>query len=343
MCSVFREKKFNRPTSILTTGSKSTDQLSVSARASRWAINHGVTAAARVARLTPMMWRARRQIAVARDICYVPNSRLKAHRLDVHRPKKAGNWPVIVYVHGGGFGFLSKDSHWHIATALASYGFCVVNINYRLAPEHPYPAALEDAGDALAWVLEHAPAMGGDVSQLILAGESAGANIVTALALVANHRFDAAWAQTLYARAVKICAVLPACGLLDVADASRYRSLSPQIPEFVLRHISAVCARYIQNSSTQAIDMGLASPLALLESKLQLTRPLPSFFITCGQADPILHDSTRLAKALTQRGTACELRLYPGEGHAFQAMPWRLQARLHWQDTVAYLRQHLQN
>lgn len=312
------------------------------ARATQWAIHHSIISLARAARLTPVIWAARRQVRVTRNLAYVPQDKSWAHRLDIHRPKEKGLWPLVLYVHGGGFGLLSKDSHWHIATAFASHGFCVANINYRLAPKDPYPAALQDAASALMWVLDHAAERGGDTSQLILAGESAGANIVTALALAASHPFSPPWAQALYARNIKIQAVLPACGLLEVANGQRFRSHMPHISDFVLRHIHAVCDRYTTGSLPQDIELGLASPLVLLESDLQLARALPPFLVTCGDADPILHDSTRLAAALDKRGSACVLKLYPNQGHAFQALPWRLQAKAHWQDTVAYLRQRLQ-
>ncbi|RYF09871.1 MAG: hypothetical protein EOO40_06160, partial [Deltaproteobacteria bacterium] len=154
----------------------------VLAAATQWALHHSVITVARAARLTPVIWGARRQVVVQRNVSYVAGARTWAHRLDIHRPRQGGPWPVVLYVHGGGFGLLSKDTHWHIATALASLGFWVANINYRLAPKHPYPAALQDSAQALAWVVDHAAKSGGDLSRLVLAGESAGANLVTALA-----------------------------------------------------------------------------------------------------------------------------------------------------------------
>lgn len=307
------------------------------AAATQWALHHSVTTVARAARLTPVFWGARRQVIVQRNVTYVAGARTWAHRLDIHRPRQGGPWPVILYVHGGGFGLLSKESHWHIATALASLGFWVANINYRLAPKHPYPAALQDSAQALAWVVDHAGKSGGDLRRLVLAGESAGANLVTALALAICRPFDAPWAQALYARQIDVAAVLPSCGLLEVANSARYHALTPNTAPIVLRHIQAVCERYTLGSQTEDLDLGLASPLAVLESDLQLVRPLPPFFITCGQADPILSDSLRLHAALRARGAAVRLRLYPHEGHAFQAMPWRKRAKDHWRDTVAFL------
>ena len=77
---------------------------------------------------------------------------------------------------------LSKDTHRVMALAYARRGYVVFTINYRLGPEHLFPAPLEDASPhALVWVREHCARFGGDPSRLAIAGESAGANLVTAL------------------------------------------------------------------------------------------------------------------------------------------------------------------
>ena len=64
--------------------------------------------------------------------------------------------PAILYVHGGGFRILSKDTHWPFALMFAEAGFVVFNINYRLSPHHPCPAGLSDAALALLWLIDHA-------------------------------------------------------------------------------------------------------------------------------------------------------------------------------------------
>ncbi|MFO0635528.1 MAG: alpha/beta hydrolase [Nannocystaceae bacterium] len=88
----------------------------------------------------------------------------------MYRPQGAAeSRPVVLYVHGG-FRVLSKDSHWIMGLAFARAGYVVFNIGYRLAPRHPFPAALQDAAAALAWVHEHAARAGGDASRLVLAG-----------------------------------------------------------------------------------------------------------------------------------------------------------------------------
>ncbi|SVD73276.1 uncharacterized protein METZ01_LOCUS426130, partial [marine metagenome] len=83
-------------------------------------------------------------LQIEKDIPYVSSSRVE-HRLDIIRPKNIqGPLPVMFYIHGGGFRLLSKETHILFAMMFAKKGFVVVNINYRLAPAHPFPAAMED-------------------------------------------------------------------------------------------------------------------------------------------------------------------------------------------------------
>ena len=102
--------------------------------------------------------------------------------------------PVLMYVHGGGFTILSKDTHWMVGLLIAQRGF-VFSINYRLAPEHRFPAAIEDACTAAAWVHDHAAEYGGDPDQLFLAGESAGANLITGISVANCFERPEPWAR----------------------------------------------------------------------------------------------------------------------------------------------------
>jgi acetyl esterase len=100
-----------------------------------------------------------------------------------------GPLPVTVFLHGGGWVTGGLDSQDHIARGAAnrSHGI-VVSVDYRLAPEHRFPAGVEDAYTALLWVAEHAPDFGGDPTRLALLGESAGGNLAAVLAQEARRR-----------------------------------------------------------------------------------------------------------------------------------------------------------
>ncbi len=106
-----------------------------------------------------------------------PGGGLRARVLAPETPRG-----VLLYLHGGGWVVGSIDEHEALGRQLVeATGCAVVLASYRLAPEHPWPAALEDAGAALAWVERHRAALGADLP-LVLAGDSAGANLATILA-----------------------------------------------------------------------------------------------------------------------------------------------------------------
>ena len=87
-----------------------------------------------------------------------------------------------LYIHGGAFSMMSKDTHRIMAYVLAAQGYQVFNINYRLGPVHSYPEPLKDALGAFEWVLDNGAKYGADTDRLAIIGESAGANLTAALA-----------------------------------------------------------------------------------------------------------------------------------------------------------------
>ena len=107
----------------------------------------------------------------------------------VYTPEGRVPLPILVYFHGGGFVIGSLDSHDPICRVLAArIPAIVVAVDYRLAPEHPFPAAAEDAYAATRWVAEHAREIGGDSARIAVAGDSAGGNLSAVVSLLARER-----------------------------------------------------------------------------------------------------------------------------------------------------------
>jgi acetyl esterase len=298
------------------------------------ALIQGVSSAlARLGRLHPRANPARHGVEVLRDIPYRAGG-AEAHTLDVYRPlRRDGRLPVVLYVHGGAFRILSKDTHWMMGLAFARRGYVVFNINYRLAPRNKFPAALEDCCDAYAWVVENAARFGGDAARLVLAGESAGANLVTSLAVCAAYRRPEPYAATVFDTGVSPIAVVPACGILQVTDPGRFqrrKDLSPWVAD----RIHETSRGYVGGVSG---SLDLADPLLVLERGEAPARPLPPFYTFVGTRDPLLDDTRRLHAALQRLGVRSEVRYVPGEPHAFHALVWRPTAAATWRDKLSFL------
>jgi acetyl esterase len=240
----------------------------------------------------------------------------------------------MLYVHGGGFHALSKDTHWLMGLAFARAGYVVFNINYRLSHQHPFPAPLEDTCMAYEWMLDHAEAFGGDASRLVVAGESAGANLVTALTIACCYPRPEPYAQAVFERGRVPDAVLATCGILQVSQVERYtqRGIYP-IELDVMKHVSR---DYIGDNPDPHLSE-LADPLLVLERAEAPERALPPFMAAVGTADPLIDDTMRLERALTQLGARCHAPTYRDEHHAFFALIWRARAQRCWRDMFAFL------
>ncbi len=107
----------------------------------------------------------------------------------IYTPAGSGPRPTIVYLHGGGWVVGDLDTVDKPVRSIARRaGAVVVSVDYRLAPEHVYPAAFDDSYAATAWVAEHVADLGGDAARLVVAGDSAGGNLAAAVALAARDR-----------------------------------------------------------------------------------------------------------------------------------------------------------
>lgn len=296
--------------------------------------------AARIAKLHPRANPASHGVEHIVDVRYLEGTKGKEHLLDVWRPLSGGPpWPIVFYIHGGGFRILSKDTHWVMGLGFARRGYLVFNVSYRLAPEHRYPAALEDVCAAFAWMAANAEKYGGDTSRVVLAGESAGANLATSLAVALAYERPEPYAKKAFATGIVPKAAVPACGVFQVSDLQRLKRRKPKMSAFIADRLHEVETSYLGQEPRD--DLDFADPLVFFERGEKPARPLPPFFLPVGTRDPLLPDTRRLGEALGKLGVEAVTQYYPGELHAFHAFVMRKNAQKCWRDTFDFLDRHV--
>ncbi|MDN3219645.1 alpha/beta hydrolase [Pseudomonas nunensis] len=131
----------------------------------------------------PLLALAPQGAQVLEDVAYGSDPR---HRLDVYLPvqTEARHTPVLIFLHGGGFIRGDKADRANVGHYFARHGVLAILANYRLGPDHHWPAGAEDASAVLSWALEHVASYGGNPEHIVLAGESAGAAHVAATSLI---------------------------------------------------------------------------------------------------------------------------------------------------------------
>lgn len=288
-------------------------------------------------RLPRAIWRASawRDLHVVEDVSYGPDP---AHRLDVLVPSDAEpGLPLVLHIHGGAFRVLSKETHGYVAARYARAGHVVLNVDYRLAPDHPYPAAVQDVHRALAWATEHGEDLGADTDRIVLTGESAGANLALGLALSTVLDRDEPWAASV--RQAPLAAVHAVCGFLQASDTARYGRELPVSP-LVARRLPIIEEDYLEGADAE-VPRDYVDPLCILEAlPPERARRLPPILAVCGDKDPILDDTQRLIRALREAEADVEACWVRGAGHGFHALPGRRSERA-WEAIEAHLHERV--
>jgi acetyl esterase len=221
-------------------------------------------------------------------------------RARAYRPHDAHAPGVFVWLHGGGFALGSLDSSDALARALAAASGCVVlSVDYRLAPEHPFPAGLDDCCAATRWASEHAAELGAPGGRVAVGGESAGGNLAAAVALRARERGDVRLAlqALIYPMTVRIAHGLP----------SRTGATGASWP--TPEGIEWLWDLYL--AGHDAADP-LASPLLAPA----LDGLAPTLMITA-EYDTLRDEGERYASRLLEAGVPVESRRYEGMLHGF--------------------------
>lgn len=239
----------------------------------------------------------------ARADVYLPLSG-GPRRVRVYRDRPAPR-PILLWLHGGGFVGGSLDDIDATCRALAATaGVVVVSLDYRLAPEDPFPAALDDTYDALGWLAEHGAVLGGD-GRVAAGGQSAGANLVVAAALRARETGGPQAG----------CNVL-AYPYLDVRqDTESYRLFDGVL--FTKADLTWNLEQYLAGQPVTPLVAPLTAPSLV---------GLPPALILAAGRDPLRDDARCYYQRLTDEGVDAQLVEYADTMHAFLNFPGALSA-----------------
>ena len=151
-----------------------------------WIYSNPIFAVPAKAMSIPLVGIDSNTVTVSRNVPYVDNA-LGKQQLDLYLPKDKKNFPVLVFIHGGGWNSGDKSLYQPIGAFLSRLGIGVAIPSYRLMPGTKYPAQIDDVAAAYAWVAKNIAERGGDVNRIFLAGHSAGGHLASLLALDPSH------------------------------------------------------------------------------------------------------------------------------------------------------------
>lgn len=234
-----------------------------------------------------------------RDGIVVPVPGAPDVTLDLYRPGTGdGPFPTVVWAHGGGYVTGRRTLAEHLATALAAEGFVVAALGYALPPFALYPVPVVQTLGVARWVAEGGAGAAADGSRLVLAGDSAGAQIAgQAAALVTNPRLARDMGVDPGLAAERLRAVLLCCGLLDPGA----------LPYSLRPFVRGLLAAYLGPDRVRS-----RSVLAQMSLSRYATAAFPPTFVTAGNGDPLRRQSYRVTRALTSRGVHVDTLFWHG-------------------------------
>lgn len=233
--------------------------------------------------------------------------------LDLHRPARIiRDAPMIVWIHGGGFVSGRRSDVSNYAKILAGQGFLVANVDYTIAPEATYPTPIRQVSKALAYLTRESGRLGLDTSRMVLAGDSAGAQIAAQTAAVTvNPDYARRVGIAPGAKPSQIVGTLLYCGVYDVTQMGRGGGILGWF-------VKSTTWAYSGNRDWR--DAKGFDTMSILPN---LSSAFPPAFISAGNADPLGPQSVALADALEAKGVKVERLFFPKDyqpplGHEYQ-------------------------
>ncbi len=218
----------------------------------------------------------------------------------IYRPPGAGPFPALLHFHGGGWagGSIGNDDlRCHVTARLA--GIIVISVDYRLAPEHPFPAGLEDAYAALLWLHSHAPEIGASPHRIGVSGASAGANLAIGVTFLTRDRAGPLVKFQLLA--------YPVC---DTSLSQPSHQDNASAPLLTTSMMAWFIAQYLPPGIP--LDHPLAAPLRAANF-----HNLPPALIITAQCDPLRDEAAAFAGRLREAGVPVMYTCYDGMVHGF--------------------------
>ena len=254
-------------------------------------------------------------------IPYGPDARWNT--LDVYRPRgKAGKLPVIVNIHGGGYVYGSTKQYQFYCMGLAQRGFAVVSYNYHLAPKYKFPSPVRDTNLVMEWICRKAEIYGFDTDNVVIVGDSAGAQLASQYAVICTD-----------------------------PDYAKIMEITP--PEFTLRAVGLNCGMYDLKKrageipgNKLMIDYFTKDPSVYgkkLDVLSHVTEKFPPAYLLSAKGDFLVEQCRPMAELLRSKGVPCEYRIYGDEktGHVFHLDMRSDLARKANDEEIAFIREHL--
>ncbi len=243
------------------------------------------------------------------DVASVTDAAAGTVPVRIYRPHADGPVPTIAYFHGGGFVIGDLDTHEGVCRLLcSSVGAVVVSADYRLAPEHRFPAAVEDAYATLTWAAEHLDDLGADPARLAVGGDSAGANLAAVCAQLAQLDGPPLAAQLLV--------YPPVDALGDYAS----RTENAEGYFLTLADMHWFGEQYVGFPETDPRAAELADDPRLSPLHAKSLEGLPPAVVVTAEYDPLRDEGDAYAAALEAAGVRVVHRQFPGLIHGFYGL-----------------------